>query len=156
MISFLSAIVDDKQANDRGIADPPDAVQNAVFVGDFCIGGTGAVVENLFNAAGRVGVEHEDLAEVGAGGLEQVETIAFRFGEGLLVAKYDLVGILMQTAEGDESAALLDFIGTGNAEALGVGEDAWILLLDENGLFPPCLEVAGGARIDTLATLGIK
>ena len=99
-----------EQADGRRIADAPDAVQHAVFVGDFGVGGAAAVVENLLHAAGGIGVEHEDLAEVGARGLEQVEAVALGLGERLLMAEDDLVGIVVKLAEGDEAAALLDLI----------------------------------------------
>ena len=141
---------------DSRIADTPDAMQDAIFVGNFSIGGACVIVENLFHAAGGIGVKHEDLAEVGAGGLEQVEAIAFGLGERLLVAEDHLVGIFMKAAEGDEAAAFFDLVGSGDAEALGVGEDAGIAFLDENGLFAPCLEIAAGAGVDALASLGIK
>ena len=124
----------DEQADDGGIADAPDAVQNAVFVGNFGVGGTSALIENLLNATGRIGVEHEDLAEVGVGGLEQVEAIAFWLGEGLLVAENDLLSVLVELAEGDETAPFLDYIGAGDAKALGVGKDAGIFFLDQDGL----------------------
>ena len=97
-----------EQADGGRIADAPEAVQNAVLVGDFGVGGTAAVVENLLHAAGRVGVEHEDLAEVRVGGLEQVEAVAFGLGERLLVAEDDLLGVLVELAEGDKAAPLLD------------------------------------------------
>ena len=84
------------------------AVQHAVLVGDLGIGGACAVVENLLDAAGRVGVEHEDLAEVGVRGLEQVEPVALGLAERLLVAEDDLFGVVVQLAEGDEAAPLLD------------------------------------------------
>ena len=68
-----------KQPDGGRIADAPDAVQNTVLVGDLSFSGTVAFVQNLFNAAGGVRIEHEDLAEVGMGGLEQVQAVALGF-----------------------------------------------------------------------------
>ena len=113
------------------------AMQDAVFVGDFGVGGAVAFVENLFDAAGGIGVEHEDLAEVGVRGLEQVEAVALGLGERLLVAEDNLLGVVVELAERDEAAAFLDLISPRNAEALGVGEDAGVFLLDQNALFAP-------------------
>ena len=123
-----------EQANDGRIVDAPDAVQDAVLVGDFGVGGACTFVEDLFDAAGGIGVEHENLAEVGMGGLEQVQAVALGLGEGLLVAEDDLVGVLVKSAEGDEAAAFLDLVGARDAEALGVGEDGGVVLLDQDGL----------------------
>ena len=131
-------------------------MEDAVLVGDFGFGGAAAVVENLLHAAGGVGVEHEDLAEVGVGGLEQVEAVAFGLGKGLLVAEDDLLGVVVELAEGDKAAPLLDDFGAGDAETLRVGEDAGVFFLDEDALFAPGAEVAGGAGIDALSAFGIE
>ena len=123
-----------EQTNCGRIADAPDAVQDAVLVGHFGVGRAGALVEDLFHAAGWVGVEHEDLAKVGVRGLQQVQAVALGLGKRLLVAEDDLVGVVVKFAESDESAALFDLVGSRNPEALGVGEDAGILLLDKDAL----------------------
>ncbi len=62
----------------------------------------------------------------------------------------------MELPESNEAAALLDLIGPGNAEALRISEDARILLLHQNALLSPCLEVACRARVDTFAALRIE
>jgi hypothetical protein len=95
-----------QQADGRRVADR-HRVQDAVLIGDFGFGGAVAVVENLLHAAGGVGVEHEDLAEVRVGGLQQVKPVALGLGEGLLVAEDDLLGVVVELAESDEAAALL-------------------------------------------------
>ena len=99
-------------------------MQHAVLVGHFGVGRTGAVEKNLFHAAAGVGVEHEDLAEVGAGSLQQVQAVAFGLGKRLLMTEDNLVGVVVKLAKGDESAALFDLVGAGDLEALGVGKDA--------------------------------
>ena len=48
------------------------------------------------------------------------------------MAEDDLVGVFVEPAEGDESAAFFDLVGAGDAEALGVGEDAGVPFLDED------------------------
>ena len=59
-----------EQANGGRVADAPEAVKDAGIVSDLNVGGAASVVEDFFNAAGRVGVKHKDLIEVGAGGFE--------------------------------------------------------------------------------------
>ena len=145
-----------EQADGGRVADAPEAVQHAVLVGDLGFGGAVAFVENLLHAAGGVGVEHEDLAEVGVGGLEQVQAVALGLGERLLVAEDDLLGVFVDLAEGDKAAALFYDVGAGNLEALRIGEDAGVLFLGQNALFAPGLEVAGGARIYAFAALGVE
>ena len=139
-----------------GIADAPQAVQHAILVGDFGFGGAVPVVENLLHAAGGVGVEHEDLAEVRARGLEQVEAVALGLGERLFVAEDDLLGVVVQLAEGDKAAPLLQVSASRNLELLRVGEDAGILLLDQNALLTPGAEIARGSGVDAFAPLGVK
>ena len=138
-----------EQADDSRIVDAPDAVQDAVFVGDFGVGWAGALVEDLFDSAGGVGVEHEDLAKMGVGGLEQVQAVAFGLGEGLLMAEDDLVGVFVKFAEGDEAAALLDLVGTRERGSAGSRRRCRVVFLDQDGLFAPGLEVAGGAGVYT-------
>ncbi len=112
-----------QQADGRRVADLPQPVQHAVLVGDLGLGRTGALVENLLHAAGRVRVEHEYLPEVRMGGLEQVEPVALGLGERLFVAEDHLLGVLVQFTDGDEAAPLLHNFGSGNLEALRVSED---------------------------------
>ena len=145
-----------QQVDGRRIADLPQPVQHAVLVGDLGVGGPGAVVQNLLDAAGRVGVEHEDLPEMRVRGLEQVEPVALGLAERLLVAEDHLLGVLVQLAEGDEAAPLLDDLGAGNLEALRVGEDAGVFFLRQHALLAPGAEVARRAGIDALAALGVE
>jgi hypothetical protein len=105
MISFLSAMAVVSRRMAAGSLTLPQPVEHAVLVGDLGFGGAVAVVENLLDAAGGVGVEHEDLPEVRVRGLEQVEPVALGLGEGLLVAEDHLFGVVVQLAEGDESRA---------------------------------------------------
>ena len=145
------------QQADRGrVADAPEAVKNAVLVGDFGLGGAVAVVEDLLDASGGVGVEHEDLSEVGAGGFEEVEAVVFGLGEGLLVAEDDLLGVLVELAEGNKTSPLLHNFRSGNLETLRIGEDAGVLLLGEDALLAPGGEVACGAGIDAFALFRVK
>ena len=81
--------------------------RDAVFVGDLEFGaGIGAEEQSARLSAGRIGVEHEDLPEVGAGRAQQIEPVGLRFGQRLFVAKDDLLGVVIKFAEGDEAAAL--------------------------------------------------
>ena len=93
---------------------------------------------------------------MGVGGFEQVQAIAFWFGESLLMAKDNLVSVVVQLAECDETPAFFDLVGARDAETLGIGENAGVFLLDQNGLLAPCIKVAGGACVYILASLSIK
>src|SRR6202041_2936527 len=77
-------------------------------------------------------------------------------GESLLVAEDDLVGVIVQLAQGDEAAPLLNRFGSGYLETLRIGEDARVFFLDQDGLFAPGAKIAGGAGVDALATLGVE
>jgi len=46
------------------------------------------------------------------------------------VAEDDLLCIVVQLAERDKAATLLDYVGAGHSEALRVGQNAGIFLLD--------------------------
>ncbi len=146
----------DELANDGGVADSPDAMENVVLVSDFAIGGTVVVEEELIDGAGGVRVEHEDLAEMGAGGFEEIEAIALGLAQGLLVAIDDLVRVFMELSNGDEAATLFNDGGSGNGEALRISEDAGLLLLNQDAFFAPGLQIRCGARVDTFTPLGVK
>src|ERR1039458_1307130 len=92
-------------------------MQHTVVVGSLGVGGTGAVIQNLLDAAGRVGIEHENLAIMRVRGLEQLQSVTLGLAERLLVAEDDLFGVLMQLAEGDKTAPFLDDFGSGNLES---------------------------------------
>jgi len=145
-----------EEADCGGIDDAPEAVQDAVLVGYLGFSGAVAVVQYLLHAAGGVRVEHENLAKVGSGGFEQVEPVAFGLGEGLLVAKDDMLFVVMELAEGDEAAALFDDVGSGDGEALRVGKNAGVFFLEEDALLAPVVEVAGGTGVDAFSALGIE
>ena len=90
----------------KRIGDLPDAVNDAVFIfyRDIrdCSGGSG---EKGFDPSGIL-IEHENLAEVGAGGAQQIEAVGLGFGQGLLVAEDDAGGIVFDATESDEAVAL--------------------------------------------------
>src|SRR5487761_2168854 len=72
------------------------------------------------------------------------------------MAEYDVVGIVVQLAEGDVTAPLFHRVGAGNLEALRVSKDAGSFLLDQDALLLPGLEVACRAAIDAFAPLRIE
>jgi hypothetical protein len=78
-------------------------------------------------------------------GFEQLEAVTLGFGESLLVAEYDVVGVFVEFAEGDEATPFFYDLGSGNFETLRVGIDAGVFFLGEYTLFAPGLEIAGGA-----------
>ena len=106
--------------------------------------------DEFFGGEGGVGVEHVDLLAVGAGGLEEGETVGLVLGEGLLVAVDDLVGVVVEVAEGDEAAAFADLVGAGDGVGLGVAVDGGLGLFGEDVVFAPVVEVFGGAGVDVV------
>ena len=108
----------EEEVDELGVGELPDAVDDAVLVGDGEVGGWRRVLrvfavraeDEFFGGEGGVGVEHVDLLAVGAGGLEEGEAVGLVLGEGLLVAVDDLVGVVVEVAEGDEAAALADLV----------------------------------------------
>jgi hypothetical protein len=69
------------------------------------------------------------------------------------VAKDDVLAVVVELAEGDESAALEhDSRGAGELEALRVGEDAGLFFADEDAACAPCGEVSRGPGVDGLLT----
>ena len=97
----------DDEVDEVRVGEAPDAVDDVVLVGDFEVGGGApvGVEDEVFGGEGGVGVEHVDLLAVGAGGFEEGEAVGLVLGEGLLVAVDDLVGVVVEVAEGDEAAA---------------------------------------------------
>ena len=55
-------------------------------------------------------------------------------GEGLFVAVDDLVGVVVEVAEGDEAAAFAGFVGAGDGVGLGVAVDGGFGLFGEDVL----------------------
>ncbi len=74
-----------------GIGHPAEMMQNSIFVADlatvFHICGRGC--EGSIDLAGGVAVEHEELAEMGAGGAQEFQAVGLGLSEGLLVAMDD-------------------------------------------------------------------
>jgi len=68
----------------------------------------------------------------------------------------DLIGEVVELAEGDEAAAFLDDSGAGKAEALGVGVEGGGFLLGEDAKLTPDMELACGAGVDAFAAFGIE
>ena len=105
--------------DDVWVGELPEAVDDVVLVGDLsgarrlrAVSAFG-VEEQVVGLGFGVGVEHVDLLAVGAGGLEEGEAVGLVLGEGLLVAVDDLVGVVVELAEGDEAAAFADFVVPG-------------------------------------------
>ena len=127
--------------------------RSGALVSDLWPSGSVCAEDELFGGEGGVGVEHVDLLAVGAGGLEEGEAVGLVLGEGLLVAVDDLVGVVVEVAEGDEAAALADFGGAGDGVGLGVAVEGGLGLFGEDVLFAPVVEVLGGAGVDVVGLL---
>ena len=74
-------------------------------------------------------------------------------GEGLFVPVDDFVGVVVEVAEGDEAAALLDLIGVGDGVGLGVAVEGWFGLFAEDVVLAPVFEGLGGAGVDVVGLL---
>ncbi len=148
------------QVDEAGVGDLPDAVDDAVLVGDFEVRGAGVFEltaagvlvpfdseDQLFGGEGGVGVEHVDLLAVGAGGLEEGEAVGLVLGEGLLVAVDDLFGVVVEVAEGDEAAALADLGCVGDGVGLGVAVERGLGFFGEDAFGAPVAQVLGGAGV---------
>ena len=139
------------QFNQAGIGDPPNPVQDAVFVGDLG-GGRRVLGQQCVDLAGVV-IKHENLTEVRPGGTQQVEAIRFRFGQGLLVAKHNLGRIVFDPSQGNEAPPLGFLTGSRDQKPLGVGVDGGLRILQEDTIPPPIPEEAGGACVDILGPI---
>ncbi len=96
-----------------------------------------------------IGIKHEDLAKVGAGGAQQVQAIRLGFGERLLVAEDDSLLVVIQFAESNEAAAFVDDPGkTGYGETLRVREDARLAFLGHNAGSAPRGKVTGSVGVN--------
>ena len=146
-----------------GVGEAPEAVEDLVFVGDFEVGGAGwfvraavAVKDEAFRGEGGVGVEHVDLFAVGAGGFEEGEAVRFVLGEGLLVAVDDLVGVVVEVAEGNEAFSFTDFGCSGDGVGLGVAVEGGLGFLAEDALFAPGGEGFGGAGVHVMRSRALS
>ncbi len=88
-----------KQVESIRVVDPPDPVQDLVLVGHFDVRRGRRVEQQPFGAEAGVGIQHEDLAKVSAGGAQQVQPIVLWFGESLFVTEDDLLGVIVKFAE---------------------------------------------------------
>ena len=145
-------------ADKSGVGQFPDAVDDVVLVGDLEVGGTGFAVgcveEEVFGGEGWVGVEHVDLLWVGADGFEESEAIRFVLGEGLFVAVDEVIGVVIEVAEGDEAAAFADFGrfsgrgASGDGVGLGIAVEGGFGFFAEDAFVAPGVIRRGGAGID--------
>src|SRR5436190_943052 len=76
----------------------------------------------------RVAIQHEELAEAGARGAEQVQPVLLRTRECLLMAKDDTSLVILELDQGDETAPLQFVFAAGRAKALRVGIKTWSLV----------------------------
>ena len=105
-------------------------------------------VEQGVDGAGGIGVEHEELAEVGVGVAEEFEAVLLGAGEGLLVAVDDAHGVVLDGAEGDEALADETLAGIGHGEFLEIGVDGRLRVAGQDAGGLPVVKVRGGAGVD--------
>src|SRR6185312_5209163 len=140
---------------DQGRIDElPHAVLYAVFVGDLKIGGLGRFVlgpeDQLLSRERRVGVEHVNLFAIGAGSLEERQPVGFVLGERLFVAIDDVVGVVVQMAERDESPPLPNLVGSGHGVGLRVAVQRRLRFFAQNALSAPFVQGRCGAGVDVV------
>jgi len=70
------------------------------------------------------------------------------------VPEYDVRGIVLDPAEGDETTALGLRLTSWKLEGLGIAVDGWLRILPQNGRLPPVLEGRRRPRIDVFG-LGV-
>ena len=134
------------------IGDGPEAMDDAVFVGEFGGGRRGGFGfgENSVHAFLRVGIEHEELAGMQTSVAEEFEAVGFGAGESVFVAEDDAGGIVFELTGADEAAARAFFGGTGDGELLGVGVESGCGILEEDAVANPLFDFGGGARVDVV------
>ena len=145
-----------QQPDRRRVADAPQPVRHSVFVGHLGLCRSGALVQNLLYASTWVRVQHEDLPEVGARGTQQVQPVAFRLGKRMFMTENYLLGVLVKLAQGDKAPAFLYHSGRRNLEALAVGKNTGIFLLDKDALLAPRPKIPGSTCIDVFASIDVK
>ena len=109
-----------------------------------------SVEEQVVDLGFGVGVEHVDLLAVGAGGLEKGQAVGLVLGEGLFVAVDDLVGVIVELAEGDEASAFADFRCARDRVGLGVDVEGGLRLFFEDAFLAELREGGGGACVDVV------
>ena len=129
-----------------GIGDATEAVLDSVLV----VEGGGGFGWELADGIGVAFVNHEYLAAVGAGSSEEIEAVGFGLGERLLVAMDDVIGVVLETEESDESVTNVGGAGeiAGNDESLLVSVNAGFGILAEDALRAPVTKTGGGAIVD--------
>ena len=102
--------------NPGRVGDFPDSVEHAVFVGYFDVRRCGGLKLG-FNLS-RIGIQHQDLFEMGLGCSQQFQAIGFGSGVGQLVGEDDFCGVVFKLAQGDEASPLDLFVAARNCEIL--------------------------------------
>ena len=111
--------------NTAGVRDLPKRMARAVLVGDIAGGlRLRGFVQQTVDLTRRVGVQHEELAEVRVRVAQQFQPVLLRAGQGLLVPVDDARRILLHRAQSDEALAHQPFAAIGHGELLEVGNSA--------------------------------
>ena len=133
MYSCGNLLVEDvDEFGDSGlVVDDPEAVAEAVFLGDEVIDGLlgGDTSHNLVDA-GDGGIGEEDGLHIGVGDADVFHAVLFLVLAGELVFLDDLVDVVLAVGAGDD--AVLPFgVGGGGVHALGVDVEFLFLILDQ-------------------------
>ena len=131
-------------------------MQHAILVRHLGIRRPAAVVQNLLYAARRVRIQHEDLPEVCVRRLQQVQPIALRLRERVLMPEHYLFGVIVQLAQRNKSAPLLHRTRPWHLEPLRIGKHARHMLLRQHTLLAPCLQVPRRACVYAFSSLSIE
>jgi len=84
-------------------------VGHSIFIGHFDLWRRSSRKQDLLRGQGRIGVQHENLSEVGPRRAQQVQPVRLGFGKRLFVAENHLLAVIAHFAQADERPALMDF-----------------------------------------------
>src|SRR4029077_15661923 len=127
-------------------------MHHIVFVAHFGDGRGGGFdfAKDLVDAAFGVGIEHEELAGVGARVAQELEAVGLGTGERLLVTEDDAGGIVFELAGADEAAARALLAAAGHGVFLGVGVKRGRGILRDDIVANPMFERVGVAGVDVI------
>ena len=135
-----------------GFGDRPEAVDDAIFVSELGGGSGGGFgfCEDRIYAFLRIGIQHEELAGMGASVAEEFKAVGFGAGECKFVTEDNAGGIFLETSSADEAAASALFSCAGDGELLGVSVKGGSGILGDDVVANPFVNFCGGAGVDVV------
>ncbi len=99
----------------------------------------------------RIGIQHEDLAEVGVRMAQQFHAIFFRTGERLFMAMDHAGGIIFHRAQTDEPLPLQSLVAVWRRKLLKIRVNTGFALMFQNAAADPIREQACCASVGVVA-----